>query len=780
MIYRFGDFRLNPATRELHHNGELMPLPARAFDCLAYLVEHRDRAVGRDELISAVWGRVEISNALLGHTIVRVRRCFGDTGNDQHAVRTVPRFGYRWVLPVEEIADAAPLEDATSVPVSTSLPIETGELKSPAKWHRRSVVAAGLVIAVVAVIVLMLFWPPAKTTSDGAEPAPIAQPSVATFAMVLPADVNAPADWQWLRLGLMDVVAARLRTSMPTAPSETVVSLLRQRSDLDKTDLLHDPALASIAALRVQPRVRLDGSRWQVTLAAFSAQRTAEAEGAGDDAMSAARMAADALLAKLGSPLLANAPEPPSPALDDLMQRSGAAMLADQLEQARDIVAHASPELRSEPRAQLRLAQIALREGDYDAVERDLGPVLDRLDPSKDAALRARSMMTLAAAFVRRHQFERALDLYEEAIALREPARDHEVLGVAHLGRGGIFADQGKVDAAMSELSRARTELSGIGDNLGVASVDVNVGSLQLVRHRPADALPALKDAVQQFERLGAREGRAHALTQQAVAEGELLDAQAVLATSARAWPADAATNNIRMRWRLTLLRATALAGVTRFDEASVLLDRVERESDPRADAGVRALAHLQAADMARQRGDAAAVLERLDAATLAALDNTDPVGWTQAQILRADALRARNDAKAAGEIVASLRDKADNDTWQVMQADMAEGAQLAGTGKTAEALPKFESAMRAADALNVPDDIVEVGSRYLDALCTAGDWERARLISGRIGPWTERDGRAAAAQVRFFRAQHQEDAARRAEDAARRLAPAPAPLPAK
>src|SRR3569833_1173898 len=103
MIYRFDDFTLNPATRELHRNGELVPLPARAFDCLAYLIEHRDRAVGRDELISAVWGRVEISNALLGHTIVRVRRCFGEANNDQHAIRTVPRFGYRWVLPVEEI-----------------------------------------------------------------------------------------------------------------------------------------------------------------------------------------------------------------------------------------------------------------------------------------------------------------------------------------------------------------------------------------------------------------------------------------------------------------------------------------------------------------------------------------------------------------------------------------------------------------------------------------------------------------------------------------------------
>ncbi|MEO6688171.1 MAG: transcriptional regulator, partial [Dokdonella sp.] len=95
--YRFDRFELDPATRELHENGERLVLPARAFDCLAYLIQHRDRAVGRDELIAAVWGRVEVSDALLSHTIVRIRRSLGDTGNEQRTIRTVPRFGYRWI-----------------------------------------------------------------------------------------------------------------------------------------------------------------------------------------------------------------------------------------------------------------------------------------------------------------------------------------------------------------------------------------------------------------------------------------------------------------------------------------------------------------------------------------------------------------------------------------------------------------------------------------------------------------------------------------------------------
>src|SRR5690242_17191798 len=94
--YRFGDYRLAPAARELWYREQLVALPPKSLDCLIWLVEHRERAVGRDELISAVWGRVDVSDDVLAQTLLRARRAVGDTGNEQRAIRTVPRFGYRW------------------------------------------------------------------------------------------------------------------------------------------------------------------------------------------------------------------------------------------------------------------------------------------------------------------------------------------------------------------------------------------------------------------------------------------------------------------------------------------------------------------------------------------------------------------------------------------------------------------------------------------------------------------------------------------------------------
>src|SRR3546814_7765983 len=63
-IYRFGDYRVCPAARELEFRDELVVLSPKVFDCLAYLIEHRERAVGRDELISAVWGKLDVSDTL--------------------------------------------------------------------------------------------------------------------------------------------------------------------------------------------------------------------------------------------------------------------------------------------------------------------------------------------------------------------------------------------------------------------------------------------------------------------------------------------------------------------------------------------------------------------------------------------------------------------------------------------------------------------------------------------------------------------------------------------
>ncbi len=91
-------------------------LSPTVFDCLCWLLEHRDRAVGRDELAAAVWGRADFADTQVVQAVLKARRAVADTGEEQRAIRTIPRFGYRWVAPVavETPRDAG--EDAVPLP----------------------------------------------------------------------------------------------------------------------------------------------------------------------------------------------------------------------------------------------------------------------------------------------------------------------------------------------------------------------------------------------------------------------------------------------------------------------------------------------------------------------------------------------------------------------------------------------------------------------------------------------------------------------------------------
>ena len=164
--YRFGEFRLLPARRELWRGDVQLSVPPRAFDCIVYLVEQRDRAVGRDELIAAVWGKAEISDGLLAQTVLAMRRAFDDTGKEQHYIRTVVRFGYHWVAPTVATDEepAPPVASATSVEAQPAGAIAeaTAPAMEPAPARtgsRRGVtVAAAAGVLVLALLSDVAWW----------------------------------------------------------------------------------------------------------------------------------------------------------------------------------------------------------------------------------------------------------------------------------------------------------------------------------------------------------------------------------------------------------------------------------------------------------------------------------------------------------------------------------------------------------------------------------------------------------------------------------------------
>ncbi len=95
--FLFENQELNAERRELACAGESVPLEPQVFDVLLYLLEHRDRVVGKDELFDKVWDGRIVSESTLTSRINAARKAIKDTGKDQRLLRTVARRGFRFV-----------------------------------------------------------------------------------------------------------------------------------------------------------------------------------------------------------------------------------------------------------------------------------------------------------------------------------------------------------------------------------------------------------------------------------------------------------------------------------------------------------------------------------------------------------------------------------------------------------------------------------------------------------------------------------------------------------
>jgi DNA-binding winged helix-turn-helix (wHTH) protein/TolB-like protein/Flp pilus assembly protein TadD len=104
-IYGFDNFRLDVPNRQLLRDGRPVPLPAKAFDMLAVLIEKGGRLIEKDELFNRVWPDQIVEESNLTVQVSAIRRALGDNKDNPHYIATVAGHGYRFigkVLTVDE------------------------------------------------------------------------------------------------------------------------------------------------------------------------------------------------------------------------------------------------------------------------------------------------------------------------------------------------------------------------------------------------------------------------------------------------------------------------------------------------------------------------------------------------------------------------------------------------------------------------------------------------------------------------------------------------------
>src|SRR6266571_1605797 len=106
----FGGFELNGGTGELRRRGDLVKLAPQPFKVLELLARRGGEIVTRDEIRRHVWCGdtfVDFEQGL-NFCIRQVREALGDTAVAPRFIETLPRRGYRFLLPVEMSAPVDP------------------------------------------------------------------------------------------------------------------------------------------------------------------------------------------------------------------------------------------------------------------------------------------------------------------------------------------------------------------------------------------------------------------------------------------------------------------------------------------------------------------------------------------------------------------------------------------------------------------------------------------------------------------------------------------------
>jgi len=781
-IYRFGTFVLNESARELRRAGERVALPPRAFACLLMLVDSRERALGREELIGALWRRGVATDVQLGQLIVQCRRALDDDGQRQWAIRTVPGFGYQWVAATRsgDEAPAAPSKGAATIAdregeLTTGSPAsaatvptqptiappriapESALAHTPSQ-RRRRVRRLLVACAIVAIGAIAMAFPrrylstPARARAD------------ADRVVVLPLAVEGDDDETWLRLGGMDLVGERLRRGgFAVQPSEQTMGQLRALG-ADAAGEAVASRFAKASTVVVEGTLEHRDGHW---LARVRAAR-GDAPPVGAVAKAATPLVAlgdvgDRLVAALGHVPAASGEED---SVSETLQRAQAALLANEPDAARSILLSDGQLARDTPRLRLQLAEVDIRAGRLDAARATLDALL--AEPHADAALRAQTLAARGTIAVRSGRYAEAGRWFGDGIAALGASDDPQQTGRLHNGRAISRTSLEDYSGALLDYGVAREAFERIGDEGGVARVDGNIGAMELLRAHPAQAEPYLAAAIARFETLGMVQERLGELQLLFESRRAQLDNQRAWAAMDASWAQRARVPSRYSQLSMRLYRIEELLQQGRHNEAALLLDDPANDGRP-ADAAENERIRLLRAELAWRRGDGIAALAELAPVPTQALPSADK------DLIRADIelLRART-ARMLGR-QSTIDDGtiasggAPNARTPIRLAAAANRAWAAG--RDADAARAFADAYAIAQAQSVPLSILRVAQDYADFLLAHGRSAEAAIIAGQVAPWAQQDYDAALVQLVVARAQGRRDAWQAAVEQVNRLA---------
>jgi TolB-like protein/DNA-binding winged helix-turn-helix (wHTH) protein/tetratricopeptide (TPR) repeat protein len=163
--FRLGSWQVSPTLGTLTGPEGTVHLEPKVMAVLVCLAERHGEVVTREQFIERVWqGRI-VSDEVLSRCISLVRSSLGDSPREPRIIQTVPKIGYRLIMPVEAVVEPGAAGPAP------------GEVA--ARYRRLTLPAAAAVLLLAGGLYL--------ATQRGADPGhvpPAAQPTIVVLPFV--------------------------------------------------------------------------------------------------------------------------------------------------------------------------------------------------------------------------------------------------------------------------------------------------------------------------------------------------------------------------------------------------------------------------------------------------------------------------------------------------------------------------------------------------------------------------------------------------------------------
>ena len=249
--YSFGEYTLDLTRGALLKAGADVKLRPKSFEVLRVLVERHGQLVTKDELLSAIWGHIVVTEASVTQCLVDVRRAIGD--KRQRIIRTVPRRGFIFDVPVVESDGTVQVDDPQFQPSASPHP------RDPVRMSRGALLAAAVAVVAAAAI----WWGSTTRTVDGDAPlrasAALAPPnSIAVLPFV---NMSPEQDQEYFSDGISEEILNLLAQS----PELQVIARTSSFSFKGQNASVSDIAAKLNVAYVLEGSVRKSGPRVRIT-----------------------------------------------------------------------------------------------------------------------------------------------------------------------------------------------------------------------------------------------------------------------------------------------------------------------------------------------------------------------------------------------------------------------------------------------------------------------------------------------------------------------------------